>query len=69
MQRNTSSAASEMQNINMNMFDYGQLEEFISLLKNFNIVIDGTRATTPSGRINYLDTMLCGQALRKFDEL
>ena len=53
----------------MNTFDDGQPEEFLSLLRNFNIVIDGTGNTTPSGRINYLRTMLSGQALREFDKL
>ena len=48
----------------MNTFDDGQPEELLALLKNFNIEIDGTVTTTPKGRINYLCTILRGQALR-----
>ena len=64
-----SSTASETFNVNMNTFDDGQPEEFLSLLRNFKIAIDGTGTTTPSGRINYLCMMLCGQALRDFNKL
>ena len=66
---NPSSSASKTYNINMNMFDDGQPEELLSLLKNFKIATDGPRTTTPSGRINYLGTMLHVRALRIFDEL
>ena len=52
----------------MNTFDDVKPEEFLSLLRNFKIWIDGTGTTTPSGRINYVRTMLRGKALRKFDE-
>ena len=69
MCRNPSSAASETYIINMNTLNYGQPEEFLALLNNFNIDIDGIGTTTPSGRINYLRTMLCRQVPRKFDEL
>ena len=66
---NPSSAASETYNINMNTFDDGQPEEFLSLLRNYNIATNGTGTTTPSSWINYLRTMLCGQALREFDKI
>ena len=66
---NPSSVASETYNVNMNTFDYCQPEEFLSLLRNYNIVTDGTGTTTPYGCINYLRMMLCGQALREYDKL
>ena len=69
MQKKPSSAASETYNINMNTFDDGQLEEFLAILNNLNIAIDGTGATTPSCRINDLLTMLHGKALREFYEI
>ena len=69
MRRNPSSAASKTYNVNMNTFDDGQPEEFLSHLRNFKIAIDGTRTTTPPGWIKYLRTMLRGQALREFDKL
>ena len=69
MRRNPSSAASEKYNVNMNTFNDGQPEEFLSLLINFNTTTDGTGSTTPSCHINYLHTILRGQALRELDEL
>ena len=49
----------------MDTFKDGQPEEFLYLLKNFKIAIDGTGTTTTSGWINYLRTMLHVKALRK----
>ena len=46
MWRNPSSATSEMHNINMTTFDNGQPEEFIEILNNFRISIDGTGTTS-----------------------
>ena len=69
MRRNPSSVASETYKVNMNTLDDGQPEEFLSLLRNFNIATDGTGTTTPYSWINYLRAMLRGQALRGFDKL
>ena len=41
-----------MYNVNMNTFDDGQPEEFLSPLRNLNISADVTGTKTPSGRIN-----------------
>ena len=51
------------------MFNNGELEYFLTLLKLFGITIDRTNMTYQSGQINYVHTMLYGQALRGFDEL
>ena len=48
------------------MFDDGQPEEFLLLCKNFKVATDEKGTTTPSVCINYLRTMLRGQALREF---
>ena len=53
----------------MDTFKNGQPEEFLALLNNFKIVIDGTGTTSVKGRINYLHRMLRAEALIKFDEL
>ena len=52
----------------MNTFDDDQLEKFLALLKNSKIEIYVLGTTTSSVQINHLRTMLCGQALREFDE-
>ena len=69
MRRNPQLAASKTYNINMNTFYDRQKEEFLLLLKNFKIEIDGTGTTTPSGWINYLHMMLRGKALMELYEL
>ena len=65
---NPSSAASETYKVNMDTFNDCQPEEFLSLLRNFKIVTDGTGTTSPSGQINYLCTMLRGQAFKEFEK-
>ena len=61
--------ASETYNINTNNIDYGQPEEFLVLLNNVKIKIDGTGTTSPSGWINSLHKIIRGKPLREFDEL
>ena len=69
IQRNPTSAASEIYNINMSTFNNGQTEEFLALLKNFKIVVYGTGMTSLSCQINYIRAMLHGQALGEFEEI
>ena len=69
MRRNLTLAMSETYNINMSIFEDGQQEEFLALLKNFIIAIYGTGTTLLSGRINYLFMMLRREALREFYKL
>ena len=65
----TTSSTAETYNINISTFKDVQPEEFLALLKNFEIEIDGTGTTSLSGKINYLHTMLLGASLREFDKL
>ena len=53
--------------MNMFTFDGVQPEELLALLRNFKIAIDGIGTTTPTGRINYLLTIVgdCGKTGRK----
>ena len=60
---------SERYNINMSTFEDRQPEEFLALLKNFMITIDGTGMMSASGLFNYLRKMLCVKSLREFDKL
>ena len=62
--RNPSQSASETYKINISTFNDGQPEEFLALMRNFKITIDGTGTTTASGQINYLYKILCGTSLR-----
>ena len=53
----------------MAVFENGQPEELLGFLKNFRKAIDGTGTTAVARRINYLRTILCGEALWEFDGL
>ena len=57
--RQPSQDMSETCKINMSTFDDGQAEEFLALLRNSKIRIDGTGTNSPSGWMNYLPKMLC----------
>ena len=63
MRQNPSDAASEMYKLNIVTFENGQPEEFLQLMKNFNIAVDGTGTATLAGKINYLRTMLHAEVL------
>ena len=53
----------------MATFENYQPEEFLGLLNNSRIEINGTGTTSVSGTIKYIRTMLHGESLREFDEL
>ena len=64
MRRNPALAASETYELKMATFENGQPEEFLALLKNFKIAINGTGTTSVAGWINYLRTILRAEALK-----
>ena len=49
------------------MFNNNQLLEFLAVLKNFSIAINGTGTMSVGGRINCIIVMLRGGALREFE--
>ena len=57
-------AASKTYKFKMTVFENVRPEELPGFLKNFKNFIDGNRTTIVSGRINYLRTLVCGEALR-----
>ena len=64
IQRNLMSATLETYKLKMKIFESGQPEELIALLKNFKKSIDRTRTNTISRPVNYLCTIIRGEALR-----
>ena len=58
--RNPSQATLETYKVNMYTFNDVQPEECLALLRNWKIATDRTGMTSPSGRITYLCTFLCG---------
>ena len=61
MRRNPAMDTSETYNINMYKFEVYQPEEFLALLKNFRVAIDGTGTTSPPGQMIYLHNMVLGR--------
>ena len=64
-----SDADSEACELKIVTFEIGQPEEFLHLMNNFKRSVDRTGTTTAVGKINYVHTLLRGEALRYFDKL
>ena len=62
-------AASETKKLKIVTFKHGQPEDLLQLMKNFKRAFDGTDTKTAAGKINYLCTLLRGEALQEFDKL
>ena len=60
MRQNPSNAEWEMYELKIIIFEHGQPEEFLQLVKNFKRAVDGTGTKMAAGKINYLRTLLCG---------
>ena len=61
IQRNNTLATSVIYNINVSIFKDVQPEEFLTLLKNFTITIDGTGTVSRLGKIHFLCVILHGK--------
>ena len=51
------------------MFEHGQPEEFLMLMKNLKNALDRTNTNLAARKIYYLLTLLCGESFWAFDEL
>ena len=61
------SATSETYELKAQTFKNGKPEEFLQMTKEFKTDVDGTGTTFVTGKIQFLRTMLRGEALREFD--
>ena len=64
MSRNPASYTSKTYELKIDTFKKGRPEELLKIMNNFNTSIDGTGTISAYGRINYLHTLLCGEALK-----
>ena len=62
MQQSSTSYALETYALKMDTFENGQPHDFLKLLKNFTTAINKNGTTNVAGQINYIRTMLCGEA-------
>ena len=67
MCRDPASATSKTYELKVQTFENGKPEEFLQMTKDFKNATDGTGTTSATGRIQFLRTMLRGEALREFD--
>ena len=67
MCRYPASDASKTYKLKVQTFENDKPEEFLQMMKDFKTGIDGTGTTSAPGKIEFLRTMLCGEALREFD--
>ena len=64
MRQKPSDVASKKYKLKIVTFKQGQPEEWMEITKKFKIVVDETGTTTAAGKINYLRTLLCDEALQ-----
>ena len=58
---------SNLYEFRMSLFDNGHPEEFLLFVRNFNTTLAATGTLDMGANIQYLCTLVCGEALRQFD--
>ena len=53
----------------MSLFDNGKPEEFLLLICNFSTTLAASGTLEAGAKFQYLFTLVCGEALHKFDSL
>ena len=53
----------------MSLFDYVKPEDFLLFLKNFQTTLAAIGTLDTEGKVQYICTIVCGEALRQFDLL
>ena len=53
----------------MFLFDHGKPEEFLLFINNFNMTLLAIGTLDTEAKIQHLCTLVCGEALSKFDLL
>ena len=53
----------------MDLFGNRETEDFLLLISDFNITLEASGTLKYGAKIQYLRTLLCGEALRQFDTL
>ena len=53
----------------MALFDNSELEEFLLFIRNFQMDLKASGTLAAGAKIQYLHTLVCGEALRQIDTL
>ena len=67
--RDPTSSTSDLYELRISFFDNGNPEEFLLFLHNFNTILAATGTLETVTKIQYLRTLVCGEALHQFDLL
>ena len=67
--RDTTSIRSDLYEFKMSLFDHGEPEEFLLFVHNFNITLSSTGTLETDTKVQYLHTLVRGEALHQFDFL
>ena len=62
-------STSDIYEFRMSLFDHGEPEEFLLFVQNFQMTCAATRKIETEANIQYLRTLVRGEALRQFDVL
>ena len=69
LHRYPTSEESDVYEFKMALFDNGYPEEFLLFMRNFKMTLEASGTLAASANLQYLRTILCGEALRQFDNL
>ena len=67
MRRDPTSEKSDLYEFKISLFDKRKLEEFVLFVCNFNMTLEASGTLKPGAKIQYLRTLVRGEALRQFD--
>ena len=67
LRRDPKYSTSDLYEFKMTLFDHGGPEEFLLFIHNFNMTLAETGTLETNTNIQYLRTLVCGEALSQFD--
>ena len=69
MRRDPTSSTSELYDFRMSLFEHGDTEEFLLFVPNFQMTLEATGTLETEANVQYLRTLVHGEALHQFDLL
>ena len=69
LRRYPTSEKSDLYELEMTLFDNGETDQFLLFVRNFQMTLKYSGALTDSAKLQYLCSLLMGEALCKLDTL
>ena len=67
LRRDPTSSTLDLYGFRISLFDHGEPEEFLFFVRNFQMTLVATGALETEAKVQYLRTLVSGEALRQFD--